>query len=563
MSSNSDSAQTLAGKYVINRPIGSGSFAKVYEATDLKVGRRVAIKVLSNRFGQVIERFAREIALIKDLEHPNITRLYDFDTTPDGAPFMVMEFVEGVELGALVSREGRLPIKRTIALAMQIVDALAEAHGQGIVHCDLKPENILVCAKGARQDVVQILDFGISAITAEVQQGDSSKPELVGTPSYMAPEQIRQENLGPWTDIYALGLIIIEMMEGSRVFDGGTPHEILRRQLKEDVVIPEIVKQSPLMRIVERAVAKDFRQRFQTAREVYLALEEANAQLLAAMSSGSLQKSPELEFDPFAAKKDNLELENPDPISYSLSVGADGSISALSQTKLSSVESPKRGRLPEPRQRTAGSAAERPRPPKPEPVDTKPFKLELDPEAVQRINESRRRIQVYQEKPPKSRFGLWLLLITVVIAVAAGVVYWHQFMRGQEESTADAPPAPKHEEPAKTTPTKPATADKPKSGVAFDSTNLSRLVRASTATAASGIGGERLPIFKLIVSPFDAQTYAGPRRLCTRTPCRVALLGTKALVSVQAAKFNEHRLELLAADAEDREKTLMIELEAQ
>ena len=182
-------------KYEIVSLVGEGAFGSVYRAKDIKLDRIVAIKFLAS-VNNVLSRFVDEIDAIKSLDHPNIVRLYDFDILKGGIPVMVMEFVNGHELGNILNEDGPFDLLRICEIAIQVLDALVETHKHNIIHCDLKPENIMLTSLGARKDVAKLIDFGVASLLSK--SDDARKNMLVGTPQYMAPEQILHTPLGPW-----------------------------------------------------------------------------------------------------------------------------------------------------------------------------------------------------------------------------------------------------------------------------------------------------------------------------------------------------------------------------
>ena len=270
--------EILLNKYETISPIGDGAFGSVWRARDIKLDRIVAVKFINTSSG-VLSRFSDELEAIKNLDHPNIVRLYDFDILRGGVPCIVMELVNGREIGDILMSDGPFTCQRLCNIILQVVDALVETHKHNIVHCDLKPENIMLMNVGARDDVVKLIDFGVASIMSKDTPDPDKNKMIVGTPQYMAPEQIRRGELGPWTDIYALGLIMIELFTGQFVFDHEDPHEVLRMQLNNPVNIPHDLASSPLGPIIARAVEKDSSKRYQSTQEFYEDLRSANRML--------------------------------------------------------------------------------------------------------------------------------------------------------------------------------------------------------------------------------------------------------------------------------------------
>src|SRR4029450_11912856 len=206
----------LAGRYRIKKLCGEGGMGRVYEAEHVEIGRRVAVKVLHpaySRTPEVVERFRREARAASKVGHPNIVDVTDSGTTDDGSFFFVMEFIEGVELGLVIFKEGPMAVQRALHIGAQMCDALQAAHDAGIIHRDLKPENVLLITKEGQPDFVKVLDFGIAKST-EVEETAKSGRRLtrpgvaMGTPEYMAPEQAAGKPADPRSDIYAVGSIL-------------------------------------------------------------------------------------------------------------------------------------------------------------------------------------------------------------------------------------------------------------------------------------------------------------------------------------------------------------------
>src|SRR6202521_5606314 len=195
------------GPYKIEAPIGAGGMGSVYRAVDTRLGRKVAIKICAQQFSG---RFEREARAISSLNHPHICTLYDV-----GPNYLVMELVEGETLAARLQK-GRLPVKMALLYASQIADALAAAHALGITHRDLKPQNIMITKSG-----VKVLDFGLAK--SPTDETLTVTRAVMGTPAYMAPEQLEGKECDARSDIYALGLVLYEMAAGKRLPRGQPP----------------------------------------------------------------------------------------------------------------------------------------------------------------------------------------------------------------------------------------------------------------------------------------------------------------------------------------------------
>jgi serine/threonine protein kinase len=269
------------GPYEIQSPLGAGGMGEVYRAKDTRLGRDVALKVLPESFTRDVDRlrrFEQEARAVAALSHPNILAIHDIGEQ-HGSPFLVSELLEGETLRQALDR-GPLSQRKTIEYGVQIAHGLAAAHEKGIVHRDLKPENVFVTKDGR----IKILDFGLAKL-ADQAGGDSNEITLtssrtaaglvMGTASYMAPEQVRGEAADPRTDIFAFGAVLYEMLSGVRAFRRDTAAESMTAVLKDDppeLSGPAHVVSPTLERTVRRCLEKNPEQRFQSARDLSFAL---------------------------------------------------------------------------------------------------------------------------------------------------------------------------------------------------------------------------------------------------------------------------------------------------
>ncbi len=249
------SGREIAGRYRLLQLLGAGGMGAVYRAEQISLKREVALKLLKSELSAdpaLVQRFNIEAKLAAKLSHPNTVTMFDFGQDSDGTLFIVMELVSGQSLRQLLGRDGALPVARALAICEQVCASLADAHAHGIVHRDLKPDNVMLTQRGKRTDVVRVLDFGIAKLRDE--RGDvtampvTQAGDLLGTPQYMAPEQIRGEAVDGRTDIYAMGAMLYEMLTGQLPFSGPTVMSILGkhltdvpqppRQRRPDLVIP-------------------------------------------------------------------------------------------------------------------------------------------------------------------------------------------------------------------------------------------------------------------------------------------------------------------------------------
>jgi serine/threonine protein kinase len=251
---------TELGPYRIESLIGAGGMGRVYRARDTRLNRTVAIKISKQGFS---ERFEREARAVAALNHPNICQLHDV-----GPNYLVMEFVDGAPL------KGPLPLAKAVEYAGQILEALDAAHRKGVVHRDLKPANILVSKQG-----VKLLDFGLAkqvgpmGSDATVTNGLTAAGSILGTVQYMSPEQLQGKSVDARSDLFSFGCVLYELLTGRRAFDGENPASVIAAVLEREPAPLEI--SPPLDRVVERCLAKDPDQRFQTAIDLKTALNWA------------------------------------------------------------------------------------------------------------------------------------------------------------------------------------------------------------------------------------------------------------------------------------------------
>jgi serine/threonine protein kinase len=263
---------SMIGRFEIRRELGRGSQSVVYLAWDPQLQREVAIKTLhfsdaDPEFNAVLLDEARTVG---KLHHPNVVPIHDAGEQ-DGDLYLVFEYVDGGSLLEALQADGPLPPVRAVELMRQVTDALTQAHALGIIHRDLKPSNILLDAQG----LARVMDFGIATRTSDVgTAGTGAGQGLVGTPAYLAPEYITRGEISEATDVFAAGLVLLEMLTGERVFRGGGAESLIRRIASEPVTLPkEAGIDERLGDIILRACALDPAKRFRTAAEMRQALE--------------------------------------------------------------------------------------------------------------------------------------------------------------------------------------------------------------------------------------------------------------------------------------------------
>lgn len=269
----------LADRYQFLEMLGRGTSGWVYRGRHLTTHQTVAIKVLKREMMadlHQIRRFYLEARTCSQLNHPNIISVYDFGVTSDDLLYTVMELLDGEPLNQRLRREGKLPLEVALELARQVCRALDTAHAAGIVHRDLKPSNLYLCALRGGEDFVKVLDFGLAKVVGESEgagAGITHAGLVVGSPGYVAPEQIMGANLDGRADLYALGITLFEMLTGSRPFDSKDPTELLRKHLT--VQPPPLPMQidgepvpAPLATLIARLLDKDPAKRPASAQEV-------------------------------------------------------------------------------------------------------------------------------------------------------------------------------------------------------------------------------------------------------------------------------------------------------
>ena len=281
--------------YVLGQRLGAGGMGVVYEAACAQRGDRVAIKFLhpaQTGNGRSRQRFDAEAFAGQLIAHPHVVAVLDSGTTGAGDPYLVMEHVRGEPLGRRLRRDGAMAPDRAIEIARQILAGLASAHRVGIVHGDIKTDNVLVEARDDGTDHCKLIDFGLARIQflacRDPNEPNTAREEwLSGTPEYMAPEVIRGHGASICADLYAVGIILYELLTGSTPFAGGTMSEVAHRHLTDEVVPPSLrcsyEVPASLDRVILRALDKDARARFESAE----ALMEALAVIVREVPSGT------------------------------------------------------------------------------------------------------------------------------------------------------------------------------------------------------------------------------------------------------------------------------------
>jgi serine/threonine-protein kinase len=285
----------LAGRVIGNNfriiaKLGEGGMGAVYRGEQISLRRPIAIKLLKPDLSanqMLVRRFNAEAEAVAKLHHPNTVNIIEFGQDQDGTLFIAMELIEGRSLRSVVHREAPLSPQRTLAIAMQIAESLSDAHAHDLVHRDLKPDNVMLQNRGRLRDFVRVLDFGIAKLrddsrptmAAMTQAGD-----MLGTPQYMAPEQIKGEAVDGRVDVYALGCIIYELVTARQPFEATTVMQMLSKHLLEAPIAPSVRRPDlaippEIDRLVLTAMMKDPRARPQTMDAYGEAIAQARAAL--------------------------------------------------------------------------------------------------------------------------------------------------------------------------------------------------------------------------------------------------------------------------------------------
>lgn len=273
----------LGERYVICDIVGEGGMGRVFRARHAVLARSVAVKLLRPALAKdptFLRRFAAEARAASLVRHPGSVAIIDHGVCETSGPFLVMEYVGGSTLRSIVEAEGPLALRRVVGIVDQILAVLEDAHAAGIVHADMKSDNILVAATGAGADRVKVIDFGLARQRDDDAALAGSGDTISGTPEYLAPEVIRGRPPTAAADLYAVGIMLYELLTGGTPFAGGPAVRVLERHLRDSVVPPSLRRPdrlipSALDRVVARALAKDPALRFPDAAAFRAALTDA------------------------------------------------------------------------------------------------------------------------------------------------------------------------------------------------------------------------------------------------------------------------------------------------
>ncbi|MBX3229184.1 MAG: serine/threonine protein kinase [Labilithrix sp.] len=321
----------LVKRYELTSEIGRGGCAVVFEAHDHRLGRIVAVKLPLGFTGDPVKtgRFQRESRVISSIHHPNVCAVLDNGETSRGTPFIVMERLFGESLRSVLGRRTMLGVNDTISIGLQLLSALDSVHAVGIIHRDIKPDNVVLVGRGGCDPIVKLVDFGLCRRSG--REAAMTGPEatmtadgaIVGTPEYMAPEQVLGTKPDVRLDVYAAGVVLYECLSGERTFFAKSVREILSGVMNKRLrPLRDIRRDVPrsLDKLVARAMARDPKSRFRSAAEMQDALCQVKDELAAYARAAHRQAMMSSgEWEPPTAKLRSFQRPSPGPIRVSAS----------------------------------------------------------------------------------------------------------------------------------------------------------------------------------------------------------------------------------------------------
>lgn len=305
-------------RFQITEVLGGGGMGMVYRATHLMMQRSVAIKILHTKMvgnADALKRFKVEAHAASNFSHPNILNVHDFGVSNQGQPYMVMDYLEGINLTALLDAEKYIPVARAINMFLQMSSALAHAHSKEIIHRDVKPSNIMLVEFEGRREFVKLVDFGIAKVlnpSTPEAENLTRTGEVFGSPLYMSPEQCQGKKLDSRADIYSLGAVMYRVVSGKPIFESTDALETMFRQVSEmpasfSKVCPEIQIPEKLEAVIFKCLAKEREQRYQSMLELKDDLELTAAEIKAQSKTTLPMNTLPLESERIAAKDLNSD----------------------------------------------------------------------------------------------------------------------------------------------------------------------------------------------------------------------------------------------------------------
>jgi serine/threonine-protein kinase len=286
---------TLVGKYTIQRSLGRGGTGTVYEARHAAIGHRVALKIVNAdraKRPETLARFKREAEICGAIRHPNVGQIYDVGTH-EGQPYMVLELHEGQSLADVLD-ESMLPLPALLEIMLQVLSALAAIHDAGVVHRDVKPGNVMLVRALTGEIVVKLVDFGISKlVTADIRDRTLTREgSILGSPDYMAPEQLRGQEVDARTDLYAAGVLLYEAVTGRTPFDAENLSDLMVAILRDPVAPPRELRDDcppEIEALILKALSREPDERFQSAVEMARALELIRSSVRHSLPPGPIE----------------------------------------------------------------------------------------------------------------------------------------------------------------------------------------------------------------------------------------------------------------------------------
>lgn len=313
----------LADRYRVDRLIGEGAMGRVYQAEHILMRKRVALKVLHPELmsiPEVVQRFEREARAAAHMEHRHVAGATDFGKLPNGNIYLILEFIEGVSLAEVIE-QGPMDVARVLLIAEQIASALEVAHGRGIVHRDLKPDNLLLVEAEDEDDFIKILDFGIAKVPADASEGGKPITQIgmvYGTPEYMAPEQALGQEVDGRADLYALGVVMYEMLAGRRPYVGpavGLLGQQLSSPLPKMFSVAKVRIPPPVEELVAELLNPDVRKRVASAKDVLDRLKGLRAADAAGKLSARGGSLLSVSFEDVSTRIEHVTRNIPRPVS--------------------------------------------------------------------------------------------------------------------------------------------------------------------------------------------------------------------------------------------------------